>query len=189
MVKYLCLLMTLVGTTCQAQDNFVSQSVNWLKSSLPDTVNVEFNKSRIKFNGCKHREYELKLTQPFTENFSFEGGLTYAKGQLSWGINNQKISLKRYSVMPRYEVNHYVSVSAGMVLQSAPEFKSSQGVQFELPESRIYMITSRFKGVREDHHVDLEFSSHRWESTGELGSLFDNGFIDNKVNVSYSAYF
>lgn len=189
MVKYLCLFMTLIGTTCHAQDNFVKNSVNWLKSNLPEATKLEFNKSRIKFNGCKHREYELLLTQPFSENFSFEGGLTYAKGQLSWGINNQRISLKRYSLMPRYKVNHYMSLSAGMVLQSAPEFKSSQGVAFDLPKSRIYMVASRFKGVREDHHVDVELSSHRWDSTGELGSLFDNGFIDNKVNVSYSAYF
>lgn len=189
MVKYLCLFMTLIGTTCQAQDNFVAQSVNWLKSSLPDTTKVEFNKSRIKFNGCKHREYELLLSQPFTDKFSFEGGLTYAKGQLSWGINNQRISLKRYSVMPRYKVSHRMSISAGMVIQSAPEFKSSQGVALELPKSRIYMITSRFKGVRDDHHIDLELSSHRWESTGEQGSLFNSGLVDNKLNVSYSAFF
>ncbi|MDC0603232.1 hypothetical protein OAP14_09460 [Aliiglaciecola sp.] len=189
MFKYLCLFMTLIGSQCHAQENIVAQGVNWLKSSLPEATKVEFNKSRIKFNGCKHREYELALTQPLSKNLSLEGGLSYYKGQLAWGINNQKISLKRYSFLPRYRVSNLVSVSAGMVMQSAPEFKTSQGLELNLPKSRIYMISSRFQGVRDDHQVDVELSSHKWDSTGEFGSMFAQGMVDNKINVSYSAFF
>lgn len=156
---------------------------------MPEATKVEFNKSRIKFNGCKHREYELALTQPLSKNLSLEGGLSYYKGQLAWGINNQKISLKRYSFLPRYRVSNSVSVSAGMVMQSAPEFKTSQGLELNLPKSRIYMISSRFQGVRDDHQVDVELSSHKWDSTGQFGSMFAQGMVDNKINVSYSAFF
>ncbi|GAA0853777.1 hypothetical protein [Aliiglaciecola litoralis] len=189
MFKYLCLSMALIGGACQAEENFVAQSVNWLKSGLPESVNVEFQKSRIKFNGCKHREYVLALTQPLSKNFSLEGGVTYAKGQLNWGINNQKISLKRYSFLPRYQISQTISVSAGMVLQSAPEFKTSQGFELNLPKSKIYMFSSRFEGVRDEHQVEIALSSHKWDATNEFGTLFANGLVDNKLNVSYSAFF
>jgi len=189
MFRCLCLFLTLVSGSCLANDNFVVQGVNWLTSSLPDSTSVEFNKSRIKFNGCKHREYELALIQPLTSKFAIEGGMTYAKGQLNWGINNQKISLKRFSFLPRYKVSENISVSAGMVLQSAPEFKTSQGFELNLPKSKIYTLSSRFMGSRDAHQLEIELSSHQWEPNGEAGSFFDNGLVDNKFNVSYSAFF
>ncbi len=76
-----------------------------------------------------------------------------------------------------------------MVMQSAPEFKTSQGLELNLPKSRIYMISSRFQGVRDDHQVDVELSSHKWDSTGQFGSMFAQGMVDNKITVSYSAFF
>ena len=189
MVKYIFLIVALVSGNCQATDNFLQTSFDWVKSNLPDSTNLQFNKSKIKFDGCKHREYKLSLIQPVSDNFSIESGVSYAKGKLSWGITSQKISLKRYSFLPRYNLNNKISFSAGVVLQSAPEFKTSQGLEFALPKSKKFLISSRFKGIRNDHAIDIELSSHRWEATGETNSWFDRGLADNKFNVSYSAYF
>lgn len=189
MTKYLCLLLALCFGTCKAQDNYVSTSVNWLKSSLPETMKLDFNKSRIKFNGCKHREYELNLVQPVTEDFAIEGGVSYAKGQLNWGVNKQQISVKRVNLTPRYNLSELVSISAGVVLQSSPEFKTSQGVELILPKSKIFTLTTRILDVRKDNQVEVALSRHRWQPTGEFGSLFANGLVDNKIGISYSALF
>ncbi|MBU2878576.1 hypothetical protein [Aliiglaciecola lipolytica] len=189
MFKYLCLFMTLVGSSCQAGEFFIAKGVNWLNNLVPETTKIEFNKSRIKFDGCRHREYELTFSQPVNQRLSFEGGMSYANGKLQWGINSQKISLKRYSFLPRYSVNRKISLSAGVILQSAPEFSTSQGLELALPKSKIYKISSRFKGIRDDHQVDIALSSHHWDANDEFGTLFDNGLIDNKLNVNYAAFF
>ncbi|GAB2677747.1 hypothetical protein [Aliiglaciecola aliphaticivorans] len=189
MCKYICLFMLLIGGTCQAEEHFIAKGVNWLNSFIPETTKIEFNKFRIKFDGCRHREYELSFVHPVNQRLSFEGGMSYAKGKLEWGINNQKISLKRYALLPRYSVNRKMSVSAGVILQSAPEFSTSQGLELALPKSKIFKISSRFKGLRDDHQVDFALSSHHWDATSEFGTLFDNGLVDNQVNVNYSAFF
>ena len=195
MVKYICIIVALLSGNCQASDSYtvtdslLSSSFNWLKSSLPDSTKFQFNKSKIKFDGCKHREYKVSLNQPISDNISIESGISYAKGALNWGINSQKISLKRFSFLPRYKINNSISFSAGVIVQSAPEFKTSQGEQFQLPKSKKFLISSRIKGLRDAHEIDFELSSHRWEATGETNSWFDRGLADNKVNVSYAAYF
>lgn len=189
MFKYICLLVALISGSCNAKDNFLATSFDWLKSTLPDSTHLEFNKSKIKFDGCKHREYNLSLVQPVSENFSIESGVSYAKGKLSWGIHSQRISLRQYSFLPRFKFNNKISLSAGVIIQSAPEFKTSQGMEFELPKSKKFLISSRFKGLRDDHEIDIELSSHRWEATGETNSWFDRGLADNKLNISYAAYF
>lgn len=189
MVRLICIVMMLVCINCQAQENYISAGIQWLKSSLPETTKVELIKSRIKFDGCKHREYELAFTQPINQSFSLEGGFSYAKGSLNWGVNNQQISVRRYSFLPRFKINNRMSVSAGVIYQSAPEFKTSQGVELQLPTSHIYKISSRLQGLRDHHQVEFELSSHAWDATAEFGSLFENGLTDNKINVSYSAFF
>lgn len=189
MIKYFCILLALLSSTCQAQSNMVAVGVDWLKSNLPETTKVEFNKARIKFNGCRHREYELSFVQPWNKYFSLEGGISYARGQLNWGINDQQISQRRYSFLPRLIVSNLVSVSAGVIFQSAPEFKTSYGEAFDLPESKIFVVSTRFEGMRDNHQVEVELSSHRWDATGSGSSWFERGAADSKLSVSYSAFF
>ncbi|WJG09968.1 hypothetical protein [Aliiglaciecola sp. LCG003] len=173
----------------EAQESYLTAGVNWLKSSLPEATKLEFNKSRIKFNGCKHREYKLSLTQPVTENFAIEGGLTYAKGQLNWGVSNQKISLKRYSLVPRYRLNYNMSIAAGLVLQSAPEFKTSQGLELALPTSKIFVLSTRFNDSKDKYQIEIELSSHRWDNNADTTNGLNSGVVNNKMNISYSAFF
>lgn len=189
MAKIFVLILTLVYSVCQAQENYVADSVSWLKSSVPDSFKIAFSNSRIKFNGCKHREFELNFSQAFSQELTLEGGISYAKGQLNWGVNSQKISLQRYSFLPRYHFSRLTSVSAGLVLQSSPQFKTSQGVELVLPKSKIFTLAARFLDVRQDNQIDVQLTSHHWQPTGEFGSLFANGLVDNKIAVSYSALF
>lgn len=185
MKRLLPTLMTLFCVSAGAQENVLKSGFNWLKSQVPQGTQLSFHKSRIKFNGCKHREYELRVDQPLSEQVSLEGGVTYAKGKLNWGIHQQKISLMRFSLVPRVTVSDDVSVGAGVVYQSAPEFRTNQGQGFDLPKSRIWLVNSRFAGLKDNHSVELELSQHRWDATNEIGGLFENGFTDNKLMLSY----
>lgn len=189
MKKYILLVLLLLGANCQAEENFIKSSVNWIKESLPDNTKVVFNKSKIKFTGCKQREYDLSLYQPINSVLSLEGGLMYATGKLNWGVHRQKISLKRYSFVPRVKLNNRVNFGVGVVLQSAPEFRTSIGEDFDLPRSQILLANARFRGIRDTHEIEVEFSSHKWDATNQFGTLFENGLTDNKLTVSYQAFF
>ena len=143
----------------------------------------------MKFNGCKHREYELQLSQPLTDNLTFEAQLTHAKGQLDWGTYKQSVSLEQYSFIPRYSMNERVSLGAGVVVQRSPEFKTSQGFDMDLPGSQMFLVNSRFKGLSNNHQVELEFSSTKYSATSSTGSWFERGQADNKITLSYEASF
>ena len=189
MVRSLSVLFIFVCSNVCAKDALLREGVNWLKGSLPEGTEVTFNKSRLKFDGCKHREYELAINQPFSENFSVEALVTHAKGQLVWGTYQQSVSVKKYSFIPRYQVSENVSLGAGMVYQSSPEFKTSQGFDINLPKSQMFLVSSRFQGLRNNHHIELEFSSTKYSATDTAGNWFERGAADNKFTVSYEASF
>ncbi|MFT5674591.1 MAG: hypothetical protein ACI808_000513 [Paraglaciecola sp.] len=189
MVKYLIILLSLFSLHCSANDNFLSQSVDWLKKSLPDNAQIDFNKASIKFKGCRQKDYQLMLTQNINSNLYLETSVGYAYGKLSWGAHSQKVSVKEWSLVPRYQLNEKIDVGLGMVVQSAPEFKTSQGVQFDLPKNSTWLLSTRFKNSSDKHYFEVAMSSQQWQATSETGNWFVRGRADNKLNVSYRALF
>lgn len=189
MTKFLPVVLFLTSSVVCAEEKLLKQGVGWLKGSLPESTSINFTKSRVKFNGCKHLEYELKVAHPVSENLSLEAKITHAKGQLDWGVHKQSVSLEQYSVIPRYSMNERISLGAGVVFQSAPEFKTSQGFDTDLPRSHVLLINSRFNGLTGNQHFELELSSTRYSATNSTGSWFERGQADNKISFNFEASF
>lgn len=189
MTKFLPVVLFLTSTVVCAEEKLLKQGVSWLKGSLPEGTTINFSKSRVKFNGCNHREYELKVSHPLSDKLSLEAEITHAKGQLDWGIHKQSVSLEQYSIIPRYSVNERISLGAGVVYQSAPEFKTSQGFDTELPRSQVLLINSRFNGMTGNQHFELEISSTRFSATSSNGSWLERGQADNKISLNFEASF
>lgn len=174
---------------CQAGQNYLKSGLGWMKSSLPDTTRFEFHKSKIRFDGCKHREYRLSMVQQINEQFTFEAGITHARGRLNWGIYRQAVRATRFSVEPRVQLNHSVSFGAGLEYQTAPEFRSNFGQPINLPSSQRFMLNSRFAGDDPRDYFELELSSERWRANETSGTWIERGVADNKINFSYTASF
>lgn len=189
MPKHLLILLCLLSFHCSANDNFWSQSVDWLKDSLPDSAQLQFNKASIKFKGCKQKDYQLQLTQNINSNLYLETSVGYAYGKLNWGAHSQKVSVKEWSIVPRYQLNEKIDVGFGMVAQSAPEFKTSHGAQIDLPKNSTWLVSTRFKSLSDKHYVEVAVSSQQWQASSETGNWFARGLADNKLNVSYRAVF
>lgn len=116
-------------------------------------------------------------------------GLGYAKGKHSWGVFSQKISVKEFTFIPRYQFSHSVSIGMGLVAQSQTEFKTSQGIEFNLPKNTQWLINTRINGFANNHYWEWSASSQKWSASDDLDGLFENGAIDNRIGLSYNGYF
>lgn len=179
----------LLFSHCAVASKVLEPAFKWLQSYAPQGIEFKVEKSAIRFNGCKQKEYFALFNQPLSEKFVVELGLGYAKGRHSMGVFNQRISVKEFSLVPRYQLNHQVSIGFGMVAQSETEFRTTQGLEFNLPKNKEWMLNARKKGFARDHYWELAVSNQTWDATDEFGLLFDNGLTDNKLALSYSGFF
>ena len=189
MNKFLSALFVLLSFNCQAQEEFWVASLEWVKSSLPEIKQIDFNKSKIKFPGCKHQDYELLLTQTPSENIVIESSLAYSKGKLSLGGYDQKITMAQWSIIPRLQINEKFSLGAGIIYQSVAGFTGVQGEQFALPKSRALTFSARHQGLAARHTVELALTSKSWQSSNADGNWFERGDRDNSLTLSYEGYF
>ena len=179
----------MVSSHCAARTDALAATLDWLQSWSPQNIEFKMVKSAIKFSGCKQKEYLAAMNQPLSENLVLEMGLGYAKGAHSWGVFNQRISVKELSIIPRYQLNHNLSVGFGVVSQSQTEFKTSQGIEFNLPSNTSWLIKSRADGFATNHYWELTASSQKWNVSSDLGGIFENGARDSKIALNYTGYF
>ena len=179
----------LVSSHCSASSDTMGIALRWLQTLAPQNIEFTMLKSAIKFRGCKQKEYMAALNQPLTEHVVLEMGLGYAKGTHSWGVYNQKISVKEFSFIPRYQFSHDVSIGFGVIAQSQTEFKTSQGVELNVPKNTEWLLNTRTDGFAHDHYWEWSASSQKWRTSSKFGGVFKNGATNNKIGLSYTGYF
>lgn len=189
MKSVLLVICLLISSHCSASSDALATTLSWLQTWAPQNIEFKVAKSAIKFSGCKQKEYLAALNQPLTENIVLEMGLGYAKGSHSWGVFNQKISVKEFSFIPRYQFSHDISIGFGVIAQSQTEFKTSQGLKFNLPKNTEWMVNTRTSGFSNNHYWEWSASSQKWSAANDLGGAFENGLTNNKIGLSYNGYF
>jgi hypothetical protein len=189
MNKLISALFVLLSLNCQAEEDFWVAGFEWIKSSLPEINQVDFNKSKIKFPGCKHQDYELMLSQSVTNSFKIETSMAYTKGQLTLGGYEKKITMAQWSIIPRFQLNEELSLGGGVIFQSVADFSGVQGEQFNLPKSRAMTFSARIESLGAKHSVELALTSKSWQATDAMGNWFERGETDNTLTLSYQGYF
>jgi hypothetical protein len=179
----------MVSSHCSASSDALATPLSWLQTLAPQNIEFKMVKSAIKFSGCKQKEYLAELNQPITENIVLEMGLGYAKGTHSWGVFNQKISVKEFIFIPRYQFSHDISIGFGVIAQSQTEFKTSQGFEFNLPKNTEWLLNARTDGFAHNHYWEWSASSQKLSASNNIGGLFENGVTNNKIGLSYRGYF
>jgi hypothetical protein len=179
----------LVSSQCSANSDALAMTMSWLQAWTPQNIEFKVAKSAIKFSGCKQNKYLAAFNQPLTKNIVLEMGLGYAKGKHSWGVFSQKVSVKEFSFIPRYQLSHGVSIGLGLVAQSQTDFKTSQGIEFNLPKNTKWLMNTRTNGFANNHYWEWSASSQKWSASDDLDGLFENGATNNKIGLSYNGYF
>lgn len=179
----------LISTQCSANTDAIAATVTWLQSWAPQTIQLTVQESVINFSGCKQKEYLAAFTQPLSKNVVLEMGLGYAKGVHSWGSYNQKVSLKKFTFIPRYQVSQDISIGFGVKAQSQTEFKTSQGFEFNLPKNTEWLVNTRTYGFATKHYWEWTASSQKWSRSNDLNGIFESGATNNMIGLSYNGYF
>lgn len=179
----------LISSQCSADSEELATTLSWLQTWAPQNIEFKVEKSAIKFSGCKQKQYLAAFNQPLTENIVLEMELGYAKGKHIWGVFSQKISVKELTFIPRYQLNKSVSIGFGLVAQSQIEFKSSQGIEFNLPKNTQWLINTRTNGFANHHYWEWSASGQKWSASNDLSGLFEKGSTDSRMSLSYNGYF
>ncbi|MBL4631470.1 MAG: hypothetical protein JKY14_10040 [Paraglaciecola sp.] len=189
MKSVLLTTLLMVSSHCSASSEALSTTLNWLQTWAPQNVEFKVVKSALKFSGCKQKEYLAVFNQPLTENIVLEMGLGYAKSAYSWGLFNQKTSVKELSFIPRYQFSHDINIGFGVIAQSKTEFKTSQGFVFNSAKNTEWVLNTRIDGFANNHYWQWSVSSQKWGAANNLGELFESGATNNKLGLSYNGYF
>ncbi|WP_339767778.1 hypothetical protein [uncultured Paraglaciecola sp.] len=165
------------------------QTLNWLKQSLPQSADLEFNKKSIKFDGCHQRDYQLTFHQEFGEDIYVDTQIGYVKGELSWGAHNQKTTTRQWAILPRYRVNHQISLGLGYVKQMDTNLETSQGADIQLPASDQWLLSSRFTLDSDHQYVEVALSKALWQANDAAQTWLGQGRTDKQINIVYVANF
>lgn len=156
---------------------------------MPQHITFKMVTSAIKFSGGKQEEYLGVINQSITENMVLEMRLDYAKGRHSWGAHNQKISVKEFIFIPRYQLSHDVSISFGVVTQPQTEFRNNQRFEFTLLKNPKWVINIVIDDFTHNHYLEWSASSQKWSTSIDLDGVFENGSTNNKIGLRYKGYF
>jgi hypothetical protein len=74
-------------------------------------------------------------------------------------------------------------------MQSAPEFKTSPDVDFQLAKNITWLLCTRIQNLVKLHYMQRSITSQRWQSASASGTWCEQGPADNKLNIGYQAFF
>lgn len=186
----LWLLCSVFSCPSWAESALLKSSIEWIVDALPEKTSFAYEAEGLRFRGCKHREYEVRISQPLSEHFDLDSSIGYLKSKLQWGVFTQKVSMYELAVVPRYHLSERVSVGLGFVAQSQVTFKTTQGQVYDLPRNTEWLASARIQGLAVQHYWEVKVSSQKWQSNKLASeSWIDQGLANNNISFLYSGAF
>ncbi|MEH6710385.1 MAG: hypothetical protein V7733_04165 [Paraglaciecola polaris] len=185
----ICFFMFCFASNVSAAELNWAQTLEWVKQTLPQSTELDFNKKSIKFDGCHQRDYQLTFHQKFGEDISLDTQVGYLKGELNWGAHNQKTTTRQWAILPRYRLNHRISLGLGYIRQMDTNLETSQGTDIQLPASNQWLFSSRFMLDSQQQYVEVAVSKALWQANDATQSWFGEERTDKHINIVYVANF
>lgn len=185
----LILLSFSLSGLASAEEVIWAETLTWLQTNLPEQSQLGFSENTIKFDGCRQREYRLTLDQVLSKKLHVESVIGYEKGELTWGAHKQKISMREWSIVPRYQFNRLFDIGFGVVRSMAAQFETTDGADLQLPKSIQWLLSSRTAGLDDNHFFEVTISSQQWQSTNPNGNWLERGYVDKKLILAYTGQF
>ena len=184
----LCSLAVIANLAAKPADVLKSSVKKWLGDGDSNQLQISFNKQKIQFEGCKQKAYELFVSKPFTNNFSLDMSLGYAKGRNSWGVFSQTVLVKNYQITPRWHFEHF-SLGLGLSVQQSHRLKTSHGPDINLPLQKQWSIEADLPTFAENHSTRISLVHQQWQSNDVAYSATDYSAKNTALMANYSILF
>jgi len=173
-----------------ANASVVEKAEQWLNqySDSDDTFSLTLTKNKIKFKGCKQKQYQLAFSQKIAPMFNIEAIVHYSKGLLEYGVLSQRVRSHEFEVVSWWDNGDY---RLGLSHKVRPRHELNIPVTdtIRLPTSTSACVYLEIP-FKEDKHL-LTFGAMResWESDGASQEIAWRASRDSQVRVQYAITF
>jgi hypothetical protein len=180
-----------VSLNCHGQNDWLESSVNWFKGTLPHSLHVDYDKSKIRVADGSQKSHSLLIHKVFPQPFSVETIISVNQDKLGAGPEGQKMEHYHLEVTPWYHISDDMLLGMGVHYGSSPQLTSAVGGKYKLGAETSFMLSGRVKGLKKDHWLEVSVEKYRRQSS-TLDLQQDKatrGFSENKLRLKYQGVF
>ncbi len=173
-----------------AQASVVEKAQEWLNryADSDDTFSLTLTKNKIKFEGCKQKQYQLAFSQQIAPMFNIEAIVHYNKGLLDNGVLSQRVRSHEFELVSWWDSGDY---RLGLSHKVRPRHEMSIPVAdtVRLPTSTSAGIYLEIPFKEDKHVLTIGALRESWESDGASFQLPWRSSRDNQVKLQYAINF
>lgn len=191
MRSFIIIISLVTSLSCYAQDDWLVSTFDWFERSLPKSLNINYDKSKIRVGHDSHQTHQLNINKHFDSPFFIESKLSLNKDRAGSGPLSQQLKQYQLEFVPRYQLSSQFSVGMGVHYYSSPTLTLSHEQGYELGSETLFMISGRMNGFAAGHWLELGMAkkSRRSASINHVDELTSSGFNENQLHLKYRGTF
>lgn len=173
-----------------AQASVVEKAQEWLNqyADSEDTFSLTLTKNKIKFEGCKQKQYQLAFSQQIAPMFNIEAIVHYNKGTLAHGILSQRVRSHEFELVSWWDSGDY-RVGLSHKVRPRHEMRIPVADTIRLPTSTSAGVYLEIPFKEDKHLLTIGALRESWESDGASLKLPWRASTDNQVKLHYAINF
>ncbi len=176
----LCLPLTVRASAVERAEKWLNQY-----AERGDVFSLSLTKNKIKFEGCKQKQYQLALSHKVTNELNIDAVVYYNKGLLDFGVLTQRVRSHEFEVVGWWNKKGY---RIGLSHKVRPRHTMT------LPLSdTVYLPTSTTAGVyielplaNNNHLLTLGAMQESWDGNSASINLPWRSSKDNQITLTYA---
>lgn len=180
-----CLMMA-----SAANASVVEKAQQWLNeySDSDDTFSLTLTKNKIKFKGCKQKQYQLAFSQKLAPTFNIEAIVHYNKGLLDYGVLSQRVKSHEFEVVSWWNRGGY-RLGLSHKVRPRHEMRIPVADTIRLPTSTTAGLYVEVPFNEDKHLLTVGALRESWESGDASLQLPWRSSRDNQVKLQYAITF
>lgn len=181
----------LASLSSHAQSDWFDSTFDLFKQSLPHSLNIHYDKSKINVGQDSHQAHYLNINKHFDSPFSIESKFVLNKDKTGSGPLSHRLKQYQIEFVPRYQLSSTFSLGMGVVYSSSPTLTPSHDTRYELGSETTFMMSGRINGFLSGHWMELGVAkkSRRSASLNDVDISLDRGFNENQFQFKYQGSF
>ena len=183
----ICSCLMMAGA---ANASVVEKAQQWLNkySDSDDIFSLTLTKNKIKFKGCKQKQYQLAFSQKIAPMFNIEAIVHYNKGLLDYGVLSQRVKSHEFEVVSWWDRGDY-RLGLSHKVRPRHEMRIPVADTIRLPTSTTAGLYVEVPFNEDRHLLTVGAMRESWESGGSSLQLPWRSSRDNQVKVQYAITF